>query len=90
MLDQEYPNLLHGSQAREHLSACDRGAGMGPAPKAPFQGADGLSGETDPLGQRLLGQAGHAPVLPEQGPKGRNLARCHARLPSSRCRGAAP
>jgi hypothetical protein len=69
MLDREYPNLLHGSHAREHLSACAHGAGMGPTPNTPFQGVDGLSGDTGPLGQRLLGQAGRTPVLPEQGPK---------------------
>jgi hypothetical protein len=41
------------------------GAGMRPAPNAPFQGADSLSGETGLLGQRLLGQPGCTPVLPE-------------------------
>jgi hypothetical protein len=93
MLDREYLNLLHGSHAREHLSACEHGAGMGPALKATFKGVDGPRGDTGPLGRRLVGQAGCTPVLPEQGPKshqGHTLARGHATLPSSRCHGAAP
>ena len=90
MLDREHPNLLHGNQASEHLSACEHGAGMGPAPPAPYQGADGLSSDTRPLGQHLLGRAGCTPVLPEQGPKSHSLTRGHNTLPSSRCHGTAP